>query len=77
MGVVQTFFNGEMIPKYFSHSFIVLLPKVNIPNKVIVYRPISLSNFTKNIISKLMSNRLSPILPDLISHSPNPKTQYW
>ena len=56
-----------MIPKYFSHSCIVLLPKVNNPNKLTEYRPISLSNFTSKIISKLVSKRLSPILPSLIS----------
>ena len=56
-----------MIPKYFSHSCIVLLPKVNNPNKLTEFRPISLSNFTSKIISKLVSNRLSPILPALIS----------
>nr|XP_019067280.1 uncharacterized protein LOC109119268 [Solanum lycopersicum] len=58
---------GQMIPKYFSHSSVVLLPKVNNPNKLTEFRPISLSNFTSKIISKLVSNRLSPILPSLIS----------
>ena len=67
MEVVQAFFSGQMIPKYFSHSCIVLLPKVNNPNKMTVFRPISLSNFTRKIISKLVSNRLSPILHALIS----------
>ena len=67
MGVVQAFFSGQMITKYFSHSCIVLLPKVKNPNKMTEFRPISLSNFTSKIISKLVSNRLSPILPDLIS----------
>ncbi|XP_069145909.1 uncharacterized protein [Solanum lycopersicum] len=65
--VLHAFFSGQMIPKYFSHSCIVLLPKVNNPNKLTEYRPISLSNFTSKIISKLVSNRLSPILPALIS----------
>lgn len=67
MGVMQALFNGQMIPKYFSHSCIVLLPKVNNPNKMTEFRTISLSNFTSKIISKLVSNRLSPILPNLIS----------
>ncbi|XP_015084239.1 uncharacterized protein LOC107027648 [Solanum pennellii] len=65
--VLHAFFSGQMIPKYFSHSCIVLLPKVNNPNKLTEFRPISLSNFTSKIISKLVSNRLSPILPLLIS----------
>ena len=63
MGIAQAFFSGQMIPKYFSYSCILLLPKVNNPNKMIEHRPISLSNFTRKISSKLMSNRLSPILP--------------
>ena len=67
IGVVQAFFNGQMIPKQFSHSFIVFLPKVNNPNKMTEFRPISLSNFTSKIISKIVSNRLSPILLSLIS----------
>ena len=67
MGVVQAFFSGQMIPKYFSDSFIMLLPKVNNTNKMTGYRPIRLSNFISKIISKLMRNRLSPILPELMS----------
>ena len=65
--VVHAFFSGQMIPRYFSHSCIVLLPKVNNPNKLTEFRPISLSNFTSKIISKLVSTRLSPILQTLIS----------
>ncbi|XP_015159877.1 uncharacterized protein [Solanum tuberosum] len=67
LAVILAFFNGQMIPKYFSHSCIVLLPKVNNPNKLSEFRPISLSNFTNKIISKLLSLRLGPILPNLIS----------
>ncbi|XP_049348952.1 uncharacterized protein LOC125813502 [Solanum verrucosum] len=67
LGVIQAFFCGQMIPKYFSHSCIVLLPKVNNPNKLSEFRPISLSNFTSKIISKLVSSRLGPILPNLVS----------
>ncbi|XP_049378041.1 uncharacterized protein LOC125842768 [Solanum stenotomum] len=53
LGVIHAFFCGQMIPKYFSHSCIVLLPKVTNPNKLTEFRPISLSNFTSKIISKL------------------------
>ncbi|XP_015159800.1 uncharacterized protein [Solanum tuberosum] len=57
----------ETIPKSFSHSCIVLLRKVCNPNKFTEFRPISLSNFTSKIISKLVSSRLGPILPELVS----------
>lgn len=56
-----------MIHMYFYYSCILLLPNVNNPNKINEFRPISLSNFTGKIISKLMSNRISPILCNLIS----------
>uniref|UniRef100_M1E013 RNA-directed DNA polymerase (Reverse transcriptase); Ribonuclease H n=1 Tax=Solanum tuberosum TaxID=4113 RepID=M1E013_SOLTU len=67
LGVTQAFFCGQMIPKYFSHSCIVLLPMVSNPNKLTEFRPISLSNFTSKIISKLVSSRLGPMLPNLVS----------
>ncbi|XP_049405051.1 uncharacterized protein LOC125868449 [Solanum stenotomum] len=66
-GVIQVFFCGEIIPKYFSHSCIVLLPKVSNPTKITKFRPISLSNFTSKIISKLVSSRLGPIQHELVS----------
>ena len=56
-----------MIPKYFSRSCIVLLPKVNNPNMLIDFSPISLSKFTCNTISKIMSNKLRPIHTYIIS----------
>ncbi|KAK6781998.1 hypothetical protein RDI58_019794 [Solanum bulbocastanum] len=65
--VVFAFFNGQMLPKYFTHACLVLLPKVKHPNKLAENRPISLSNFITKIISKLLCSRLAPILPNLIS----------
>ena len=67
MGVVKDFFSGQMIPKYLSHSFIVLLPKVNNPKKLSDFRTISLCNFTRRIISKILSTKHSPILPSFFS----------
>ncbi|XP_049399717.1 uncharacterized protein LOC125863742 [Solanum stenotomum] len=67
LAVIHAFFSGQMLPKYFSHACLVLLPKVKNPNKLTEFRPISLSNFTNKIISKLLCLRLTPILPSLIS----------
>ncbi|KAK6780088.1 hypothetical protein RDI58_022272 [Solanum bulbocastanum] len=67
LAVIQAFFSGQMIPKYITHACLVLLPKVKHPNKLSEFRPISLSNFTCKIISKILCLRLTPILPNLIS----------
>ncbi|XP_015054774.1 uncharacterized protein LOC107001125 [Solanum pennellii] len=69
MGVVKVFISGKIIPKYFSHSCIILLPKVSNQNKLTEFRPISQSNFTCKIISKLVNTTVTPILPSLISSS--------
>ncbi|KAH0646562.1 hypothetical protein KY284_034446 [Solanum tuberosum] len=43
MAVIHAFFSGQMIPKYFSHACLILLPKVKNPNRLNEFRPISLS----------------------------------
>ena len=45
-----------------------MIPKVNNPEKVAQFRPISLCNVVYKVISKVLSNRLKVILPDIISH---------
>lgn len=55
------------MPKYFSHTCLVLLPKLTYPNKLSEIRPIRLSNFNNKVMSKLIYLRLDPILPTLIS----------
>jgi hypothetical protein len=46
---------------------IALIPKVNNPSRVNQFRPISLTNFNYKIISKILSNRLKPLLHKIIS----------
>ena len=55
------------MPRYMTHACLVLLPKVDHPNKLKDYRPVSLSNFTNKIISKVLSTRLAYILPKIVS----------
>jgi hypothetical protein len=45
-----------------------MIPKVDNPDKVAQFRPISLCIVVYKVISKLLSNRLKVILPDIISH---------
>lgn len=63
LGVIIALFFGQMIRKNVSLSCIVLLPKVSNHNKIKEYRLISPSK----IISKLVSNRHSSMLPNMIS----------
>lgn len=50
-----------------SHACLVLLPKIDHPNKLTEFRPINLSNYINKVISKLLCLSLAPILPQLIS----------
>lgn len=66
--VVQEFFTlKEMLPKFITATSIVLIPKLANASDIAEYRPISLCNFIYKILSKIISNRLSTILPNIIS----------
>lgn len=49
-----------------TYACLILLPKVDYPDKLTGFRLISLSNFTNNIISNIMSTRLAPIIPTIM-----------
>ena len=67
ISVIKSFYTANIMPRYMSHACLVLLPKVEHPNRLKDYRPISLSNFINKIISKIMSTRLSSVLPSMVS----------
>lgn len=67
LAVAQAFYCGQMLPKYFTHACLVLLPKISCPSKLSEVIPIGLSNFVNKLISKLLFLRLALIFPDLIS----------
>ncbi|KAJ4818146.1 RNA-directed DNA polymerase (reverse transcriptase)-related family protein [Rhynchospora pubera] len=55
------------MPKELARSRVVLVPKKEVPMLVTDYRPISVCNVTYKIISKLLSKRLQPFIPAMVS----------
>ena len=65
--MVLDFLNQGISWPNFNETHIVLIPKIKEPKRVTNYRPISLSNVTYKIVSKVIANRLKKILPSIIS----------
>ncbi|KAL0347898.1 UNVERIFIED_CONTAM: hypothetical protein Sangu_1017600 [Sesamum angustifolium] len=57
------------MPRSFTATSIILIPKNDSPQSWFELRPISLCNVTNKILSKLLYNKISQALPDLISPS--------
>ncbi len=60
--------DGSLLKKI-NHTNICLIPKVQNPETVKEFRPISLCNVLYKIIAKVLANRLKKILPQIISES--------
>lgn len=66
---VLGFLNGGDIPERWNEAVVVLIPKVQNPDKLKDLRPISLCNVIYKVASKVLSNWLKCILPEVISHN--------
>lgn len=64
---VQYFFEHGFLIKPLNHTFVTLIPKRDNPHLVEHFRPISLCNVIYKIISKILANRLRPLLDQIIS----------
>lgn len=65
--MVRAFFRGHELPKCVTHTNLVLLPKKKEVSTFSEMRPISLSNFSNKVISRVIHERLVDLLPSLIS----------
>lgn len=59
--------NSSILPPPLNHTFITLIPKVNSPEFVHQFRPISLCNVLYKSFSKVLANRLKKLLPSIIT----------
>jgi hypothetical protein len=59
--------NGGQIPEGWNNTMIVLIPKTATRESVKDLWPISLCNVVYKLISKVITNRLKVILPEIIS----------
>lgn len=64
---IQSVFGGVDLPRFFTHTYLVMIPKVDHPQVFSYLRPISLCNVTTKLISKLINSKISSILPRIIS----------
>ncbi|GKB28399.1 RNA-directed DNA polymerase, eukaryota [Tanacetum coccineum] len=67
VNAVQEFFASGTFPSGCNSSFITLIPKKNDAKLVKDFRPISLIGSFYKIIAKILANRLSLVMSDLIS----------
>jgi hypothetical protein len=66
---VLTCLNSGKILKAINHTYITLIPKVQNPEEVMEFCPISLCNVIYKLISKILANRLKILLPTIVSES--------
>jgi hypothetical protein len=65
--VVSQFFQQNWLPRNYNSNNVILIPKT--PDAALMehYRPIALANFKFKIITKVLVDRLSQIMPNIIS----------
>ena len=63
----HAFFHSSSLLKSLNQTFLTLIPKVQFPDDVSQFRPISLCNVVYKIISKIMVDRLKPLIDKLIT----------
>ncbi|KAL0337647.1 UNVERIFIED_CONTAM: hypothetical protein Scaly_2039800 [Sesamum calycinum] len=66
---VLEFLNHRISDAKFNYTYVVLIPKCPKPETMSHFRPISLCTITHKIASKVLANRMKPLLSSIISES--------
>ena len=64
---VKNIFSSSTMPCHFNETLITLIPKYLGADCLAAFRPISLCNTIYKIVTKIIVNRLRPLLPNLTS----------
>lgn len=67
--LVKDFFHNGFSLENLNITNLVLIPKVENPESVGNFRPISLCNFSYKVVSKVITNRLKDIMPKITSEN--------
>lgn len=67
IAAVQSFFYGQSLPRTWTSTLLVMVPKVASPITFGDLRPISLCTYSAKIISKILADRMAIFLPSIIS----------
>lgn len=67
---VKVFFRGSAPTMFYTRTCIIMIPKIDHPQKISDLRLISLCNVSSKIISKILNSRLVNLLPKIISKKP-------
>lgn len=67
MDFFNKFHSTGGLPRGYNSSFIALIPKLANPSLPSDFRPISLMNALVKLLTKVMANRLKPLMDDLVS----------
>lgn len=62
-------FNNWEFPRELNKCYITLIPKVENPETINQFRPITLCNVSYKIVNKILVNRLRPILDKIVGPS--------
>lgn len=69
--VIREWFGSSRVPTHLCHALICLIPKQDQPETVKQLRPISLCNTLYKLVTKVVVNRIKPLLTDWISETQN------